>query len=73
MGVCHTLQIDIPKSELTEVKENSRRLFEIADIQEHQLRQVEISINIKATQLIENLQNEPAWYDSRPTRVENQI
>ena len=73
MGVYNTIQIEFLKTELTEVKENSRRLFEIADIQEHQLRQVEISINIISTQLIENLQNDPALYDSRLTRVENQI
>ena len=73
MGVYNTIQIEFLKTELTEVKENSRRLFEVADIQEHQLLQVEISINIISTQLIENLQNDPALYDSRLTRVENQI
>ena len=73
MGIYNTIQIEFLKTELTEVRENSRQLFEIADIQEHQLRQVEISINIIATQLIQNLQNDPALYDSRLTRVENQI
>ena len=73
IGVYNGVQIEFLKYQLTEVKENTRRLFEIADLHEHQLRQVEVGINLISIQLAESLQNDPALYDSRLSRIENQI
>ena len=73
VGVYNGVQIEFLKYQLTEVKENTRRLFEIADLHEHQLRQVEVGINLISIQLAESLQNDPALYDSRLSRIENQI
>ena len=73
MGVYNSVQIEFLKHQLTEVKENTRKLFEIADIQDHQLRQTEMGINIITTHMTEQLRNDPSLYDSRLTRMENQL
>ena len=73
IGVYNTAQVEFLTSELTEVKENTGRLFEIADRQEIQHEQMTEALRTIGTYLVESTQNHPALYDSRLSRVENQL
>ena len=67
------MQIKFLKTELTEVKENTRRFFEIADIQSGQLNQISGAIRTISTYLVESAKNHPALYDTRLTSIENNL
>ena len=73
LGAYNTMQIEFLKTELTEVKENTRRLFEIADIQSGQLEQISGAIRTISTYLVESAKNHPALYDTRLTSIENNL
>ena len=60
LGAYNTMQIDFHKTELTEVKENNQRLFEIADIQTCQIEQISEAIRTISTYLVESARNHPA-------------
>ena len=73
LGTYNTAQVDFLKTELTEVQENSHRLFEIAGIHENQISEVANAIRIISSHLTEISRNHPAVYDARLSRMENQL
>ena len=73
MGIYNSVQIEFLKSELLEVKDNVKRLFEVLQKFDKEFDGVGSAIRDLADQLlILNIAN-PAFFDARLTRIENQI
>ena len=73
MGIYNTAQINFLKHELLEVKENVNRLFEVVQQQEQHVHEIDAAIQEISTQLLVLLANNPALFDSRLSRIENQM
>jgi hypothetical protein len=73
MGIYNSVQIEFLKTELLEVKDNVNRLFEVLQKFDKEFDGIGSAIQDLADQLlILNVAN-PAFFDTRLTRIENQI
>ena len=72
-GAYNVAQIKFLQTSLVEDQENQKRMFEITGIQHGQHEQVADAIRTISMYLAESLRNDPSVYDSRLTRIENQI
>ncbi len=73
MGIYNSVQIEFLKTELLEVKDNVNRLFEVLQKFDKEFDGIGSAIRDLADQLlIINVAN-PAFFDARLTRIENQI
>jgi hypothetical protein len=73
MGVYNRVQIEQLKAELFEVKENTGRLFEVVQDFSQNMATLETSFNEIRTTLLYQVMFNPTLFDSRLSRLENQL
>ena len=73
MGIYNTIQIEYLKGQLTEIKENTGRLFTVVDNHETAIQDLEAGINLLTTYMMQLFEKNPALLDARFTRIENQL
>ena len=73
LGMYSSVQMEFLKQQLVEIKGNTRKLFEVADIHELQFQQLEAGVRHLSSQLLTDLKTNPGLYDSRLTRIENHL
>lgn len=73
MGIYNTAQINFLKTELTQVQENSKRLFEVVSSHEQEFAALNGAIRNLATQMTTILMSNPTLLDARLSRIEAQI
>ena len=73
MGIYNSVQIEFLKTELLEVKDNVRRLFEVLQRFDKEFEEIGAAIRDISTQLLLMSVASPAFFDARLTRIENQI
>ena len=73
MGIYNTVQIEYLKTQLTEIKENTGRLFSVVDNHENAIQDLEAGINMLTGYMIKLSVQNPALLDARFSRIENQL
>ena len=73
MGICNTTKINFLKSELTQVQENNKRLFDVVSSHNQEFITLSGAIQNLATQMTTILMSNPTLLDARLTGIENQI
>lgn len=73
MGIYNTDQINFLKTELGKLQENQDRLFDIVYRHENMLEEITNAIISAASAMVAILIFNPALFDSRLTRIENQL
>ena len=73
LGMYNSVQMEFLKQQLVEIKDNTRRLFEVVDIHKLQFRHLETGVRLLSSQLLNDLKTNPGLYDSRLTRIENHL
>ena len=73
MGIYNSVQIEFLKTELLEVKDNVKRLFEVMQRFDKEFNEVGAAIRDLSTSLLIMNVASPSFFDARLTRIENQI
>ncbi len=73
MGIYNTAQIEYLKGQLTEIKENTGRLFTVVDNHENAIQDLEAGMNLLTTYMIQLFEQNPSLLDARFSRIENQM
>ena len=73
MGIYNSVQIEFLKSELTQVQENGRRLFEVVSTHDKEIKDIHTALRQLGDLMAGILSINPALLDVRLTRIENQI
>jgi hypothetical protein len=73
MGIYNAVQIEYLKSQLTEIKENTGRLFSVVDNHENAIQDLEAGMNMLTGYMIQLFEQNPALLDARFSRIENQL
>ncbi len=73
MGIYNTAQIEYLKTQLTEIKENTGRLFSVVDNHESAIQDLEAGLNMLTGFMIQLFEQNPALLDARFSRIENQL
>ena len=73
MGLYNKGQIEFLKHELTEVKTNVKRLFDVVSLFDHNFQEIQNAIIEISNILLPLLVNNPAVFEARLTRIENQL
>jgi hypothetical protein len=73
MGIYNTAQIEYLKGQLTEIKENTGRLFTIVDNHENAIQDLEAGMNMLTMYMIQLFEQNPSLLDARFSRIENQM
>ena len=73
MGIYNSVQIEFLKTELLEVKDNVKRLFEVLQRFDKELTEIGSAIRELSTSLLLMNVASPSFFDARLTRIENQI
>ena len=73
MGIYNTAQIEYLKGQLTEIKENTGRLFTVVDNHETAIQDLEAGMNLLTTYMIQLFEQNPSLLDARFSRIENQM
>jgi hypothetical protein len=73
MGIYNAAQIEYLKDQLTEIKENTGRLFTVVDNHENAIQDLEAWMNLLTTYMIQLFEQNPSLLDARFSRIENQI
>ena len=73
MGIYNSVQIEYLKSQLTEIKENTGRLFSVVDNHETAIQDLEAGMNLLTSYMIQLFEQNPALLDARFSRIENQL
>jgi hypothetical protein len=73
MGIYNTAQIEYLKGQLTEIKENTGRLFTVVDNHENAIQDLEAGMNLLTTYMIQLFEQNTSLLDARFSRIENQM
>ncbi len=73
MGVFNRAQIEALKTELFDLKESTGRLFEVVQDFSKNMKSIETGFNELRTTLFYQVMFNPTLFDSRLTRLENQL
>ncbi len=73
MGIYNAVQIEFLKTELLEVKDNVKRLFEVVQRFDKELNDISGAIRELSTSLLIMNIASPSYFDVRLTRIESQI
>jgi len=73
MGIYNSVQIEFLKTELLEVKDNVKRLFEVIQRFDKELNEISGAIRDLTNALIVLNIASPSFFDARLTKIENQI
>ncbi len=73
MGIYNTAQIKYLKGQLTEIKENTGRLFTVVDNHENAIQDLKAGMNLLTTYMIQLFEQNPSLLDARFSRIENQM
>ena len=73
MGIYNSVQIEFLKTELLEVKDNVKRLFEVLQRFDKELNEISSAIRDLSTSLLLMNIASPSFFDARLTRIENQL
>jgi hypothetical protein len=73
LGIFNHVQIQQLKDELLEVKENTGRLFEVVQDFSNNIMALETGFNEIQTMLLYQVMFNPTLFDSRLSRLENQL
>jgi hypothetical protein len=70
MGIYNAVQIEYLKGQLTEIKENTGRLFTVMDNHENAIQDLEAGMNMLTTYMIQLFEQNPSLLDARFSRIE---
>jgi hypothetical protein len=69
MGIYNAAQIEYLKGQLTEIKENTGRLFTVVDNHENAIKDLEAGMNLLTTYMIQLFEQNPSLLDARFSRI----
>jgi hypothetical protein len=72
-GIYSTAQIEYLKTQLTDIKENTRRLFSVVDNHQNAIQDLEAGMNMLTGYMIQLFEQNTALLDARFLRIEYQL